>query len=254
MEQMDFDGSSRDLPAVPEEFAGPLPRKVRLYSTDGRNLFAIAVLFLICGAIFTVSYCSEAIKQTRQRAVLRANGSNVVGEVTGFSIGRWAPTVVKYRFVVNGVTYSGRAKEPRNPGPGTALNESDQLLVRYLPSDPEINHPDAWEWSALMGLDSIVFQAFLVTMSILTLTILFRDRKLARDGKAAPGVVTSCTPKDRQFQVEYEFRREDGVLMRGKSGSHDPYQAGARIWILYLPQSPNRNRGYPLPFFEVADQ
>ena len=28
---MGFDGGNRDLPAVPEEFAGPLPRKVRLY-------------------------------------------------------------------------------------------------------------------------------------------------------------------------------------------------------------------------------
>ncbi len=250
---MNPDDPTHSTLMAPRELAGPLPRRARLYSTDGRNLLLIALLFFACGAIFTVSYCAEAIKQTQARAALRSDSAVVAGEVTGFSIGRWAPTVVEYTFTYNGTAYSGKAKEPRSSGPWTAFNESDKIFVRFLPSNPAVNHPAAWEWSALMGLDSIIFQIFLLTMSGVALIVLLRDRKLARDGTPAAGEVVACTPKNRQFQVSYEFCTESGQLIKGESGSRDPYEVGARIWILYIPQNPGRNHSYPLDFFEIAE-
>jgi hypothetical protein len=65
-------------------------------------------------------------------------------------------------------------------------------------------------------------------------------------------MVTSCTPKDRAYRVDYEFRTEGGTLINGHIDSKDSYETGTRIWILYLPQRPQRNHRYPLDFFEVA--
>ncbi|HEU5351052.1 MAG TPA: DUF3592 domain-containing protein [Terracidiphilus sp.] len=250
---MDIDDVNRATAAPPGELVGPLPRKVELCSTDGQTFLGIALLFFVIGVVFAISFSSEAIQQTRQRAILHGAGRDVVGEVTGFSVGRWAPTVVKYQFSFNGKTYFGSAKEPRTTGTGIALKKSDQILVRFLPSNPSINHPETWEWSVLMGLDSLALQVFLFTISVIGIAALMRDRKLARKGKAVSGVVIRCTPRNREFQVEYEFRTEDGFSMRGKCGCADSYEAGARIWILYLPHWPQRNHCYPLAYYCVVD-
>ena len=75
---------------------------------------------------------------------------------------------------------------------------------------------------------------------------------MARDGKAATGVVTKCIPDDRTFDLEYQFFTEDGLLVTGKTDSPDEYCAGARVWILYLPKRPRRNSMYPLSFFDIV--
>jgi hypothetical protein len=90
-------------------------------------------------------------------------------------------------------------------------------------------------------------------MGGLALAVLLRDRKLARHGKFAAGTVTNCARHDRWFRVDYEFRTEDGVLTTGHNDFKDEYGAGARIWILYLPQKPQRNHSYPLSFFSVVE-
>jgi hypothetical protein len=250
---MDLASSDRVALMAPSELAGPLPRTVTLnFDGDARYLLLIVLLFFFGGAIWLGWKGYDDVQQSQHRAVLRSDGREVVGEVTGFSFGRDRPTTVNYRFTVHGVTYSGSADEPRTPGPSTSLNKSDKILVRFLPSNPAINHPDAWEWSAFIGLEYIAFQVFFMAMGGLALAVLWRDRKLAREGKVAEGVVTSCTRKDRSFRVEYEFRTEDGVPVKGSSDSVDEYGASARIWILYLPQRPRRNHIYPLSFFDVA--
>jgi hypothetical protein len=76
---------------------------------------------------------------------------------------------------------------------------------------------------------------------------------LACEGKAVAGRVTKCIPDDRAFDVEYEFITEDGLLMKGKGDSADEYGAGARVWVLYLPQKPQRNSMYPLPYYDVVE-
>jgi hypothetical protein len=174
----------------------------------------------------------------------------VVGKVTGFSIARYAPMGVSYRFLVDGVTYSGEAKEPAG---GTSLEKADEIPIRFLPSNPAINHPDAWEWSPAIGWLYTAGEIFFTAMGGFVFAFFWRDRRLAREGKAAAGVVTSCTRDDRRFDVGYEFCTEDGLPMRGKSDCADEYGVGARVWILYLPQKPRRNQMYPLLFFDVVD-
>jgi hypothetical protein len=158
---------------------------------------------------------------------------------------------VYYTFVIGGTSFSGKAEIPN--GQGIALHESDKISVRFLPSNPAINHPDAWEWSPLMSLVPIIFAIISIGFGGAALAILFRERRLVREGTAVPGIVTGCIRKDRGFQVEYAFRTEQGISIRGKSGSTDQFEAGANVWILYLSKNPRRNHLYPLPDYSVVE-
>src|ERR1700740_196274 len=155
-------------------------------------------------------------------------------------------------FEAAGTSYLGKAEMPNYR---LILHEADPIAVRYLPTDPTVNHPADWEWSGLEIMDLIpeVFMLFLTSVGIVALVALVRDRRLARRGRPAKGMVIDCIPGKSDFRVEYEFRTDDGVPERGHSSSPDEYGAGARVWILYLPQKPQRNSMYPLRYFEVVE-
>lgn len=250
---MDLEASGRGTLAAPSELVGPLPRTVSLnLDGDARYLLAVVLIFFVGGGIVLGWKGYDDVQQFRQRAVLRSDGREVAGEVTGFSYTHNGPTKVKYRFIVHEITYSGSAAEPSTWGPGTSLHKSDTILVRFLPSNPAVNHPDAWEWSVYIGLVPVAFQLFFWIIGTLSLVVLYRDRKLAREGKAAAATVTSCTLSDKLFRIEYEFRTEDGASVQGKGDKNEKHELGKQIWILYLPKRPRRNQIYPLPFFDVA--
>jgi len=239
------------MAAAPSELTGGFPRKVRLNdSPDAKYLLTVVLVFFLGGLIILGWWGYDEFKQFHQRAVLRIDSRVVIGQVTGFSIARNAPIGVSYRFVVDGVTYSGEAKEPEE---GTSLEKADKLPIRFLPSDPSINHPNAWEWSPAIGWIFTASEIFFTSMGGLAFAFLWRDRRLAREGEPAAGTVTKCIPDERRFDVEYEFFTEDGLRMNGKSDCADEYGAGARVWILYLPKKPRRNQMYPLSFFEVVE-
>ena len=62
------------------------------------------------------------------------------------------------------------------------LHEADPIAVRYLPSDPTVNHPADWEWSGLEIMDLIpeVFMLFFTSVGVIALVALFRNRRLGR--------------------------------------------------------------------------
>jgi hypothetical protein len=252
---MEYEASNYTLSTMPSELTGPLPRRVELSLSegDGRYLLLIVLVFFVGGLIFLGWKGFDDVRQFQERSLLRGDAREVAGQVTGYSFGRYSPKSVNYSFTVNGVTYSGEALEPASPEPGTSFDKGDNILIRFLPSNPAINHPGAWEWSPLSGWYFVVGQIFFTSMGGLALAFLLRDRRLARQGRVALGIVTTCTRDDRLFRVDYEFRTEDGVLATGHNDFKDEYGAGARIWILYLPQNPQRNHSYPLSFFSVVE-
>jgi hypothetical protein len=76
------------------------------------------------------------------RSTLRKAGVDVSGEITGIEPVPKALDEVDYTFNVNGRTFSGKAPVPARVERN--LYESGPLMVRYLPSDPAVNHPAAW--------------------------------------------------------------------------------------------------------------
>lgn len=251
---MDTEASSHAIPEFPSELVGPLPRKVEMdFDGDARYALVVVVLFFVPGLIFLGWKGYDYVKQFQQRDQLRGDVREVVGTVTGFSFGRYSPISVNYRFTVNGMTYSGEALEPGSPGQGASLSKGGDISIRFLPSNPAINHPDAWEWSPAIGWYFVVGEVFFTSIGGLALAFLLRDRRLARYGKASEGVVTGCARNDRWFRVSYEFRTESGVLIKGHDDFKDEYGVGARIWILYLPRKPQRNHRYPLSLYAIVE-
>src|SRR5215469_3302853 len=93
----------------------------------------------------------DHVQQFKHRALLRCYGRDVIGEVTGFSFGRYTPMSVVYSFTVNGATYFGKALERENPGVGTSLDKGDKILVRCLIAFPSGSGPNArLHWAALL--------------------------------------------------------------------------------------------------------
>ena len=237
---------------MPEELTGPIPRPVTLdIAGNARGLCAIVLLFFFGGSLWLGWKGYDDFQQMKQRAALRADIHVVTGIVIGFPSGR-GPSKVRYRFTFNGATYSNEVEEQRFHDPSEALHIDDQILIRFLPANPTVNHPDAWEWSPTIEIEYVVFAVFFWAIGGVVLIFLLRNRTLARFGKAAAGVVLGCTRDGRLFQVEYEFRPEGGVSMRGKTSGPQEHEVGSTIWILYLRQNPRRNSRYPLDFFEVA--
>jgi hypothetical protein len=217
---------------------------------DGVKFGIIAVSLLALVAVSSLWFCADAIKQIKQRAVLQREGREVVGEITRQRSGsRISVPSVSYTFTVNGTAFSGWAQMPQNLV--GSLRESDHILVRFLPANPAINHPDAWEWSVLLNLESIVFMIFFAIMGSVVMVILSRERRLASEGMPSVGVVTICAPKDRTFWVKYDFSTEVGRSIKGSGYSSSRQEIGASICVLYLPQNPRRNHPYPLPNFRV---
>jgi hypothetical protein len=248
---MDLAASGRAELAAPLELGGPLPRTVMLnLDGDARYLLIIVLLFFVGGGIWLGWKGYDDVLQFKNGALLRSNGRNVVGEVTGFSRPSHGPTSVHYKFAFDGVNYFGAAEEPEAK-PETSLNKADKIFVRFLPSNPAVNHPCAWEWSLATGWVWVAFQVFFWGVGGIALVFLCRDRTLARKGNVATGIVTNCVPTDRSFHIEYEFRTADGTPMKGNTDRKEQHERGTRVWILYMPQRPRRNDLYPLLLFDV---
>jgi len=235
----------------PSKLSGSLPRKVQLNSENAPAMIAAIALCLGIGGIAFGFECYSDLQEMSQRTILQQQGRDAVGTVSATHAGHGSPTV-SYAFKVNDGYYSGKAELPNYH---LIFHESDPIAVRYLPTDPTVNHPADWEWSGLITMDLIpqAFMLLFVIGGIILLVVLFRDRKLAREGRKAKGVVKDCNPDKAQFRVEYEFHTDDGLPVMGHASVPDEYGAGARVWILYLPQKPQRNSMYPLRYFEVAE-
>lgn len=149
---------------------------------NGRNRVALAVVVALClglGGLITGNFCFEIHKQIQQRAILRQEGRDAAGIVTATHAGHGSP-IVTYAFKANGLNYSGKAEILNYR---LVLHKSDSIDIRYLPTDPTVNHPADWEWSGFEIMDLIpeVFMLFFTSVGVAALIALIRNRRLAPD-------------------------------------------------------------------------
>jgi hypothetical protein len=238
---------SQAIPDIPPELSTPLPRRIRL-STGTQ--FTLIVCVLVIGLTVVVGgwFCKYVVHQMEQRSDLRQNGAEVQGEITFLKrVGRGSD-VVRYTFNQNGETVSGNAQVP--PELMQKLRESNFIAVKYLPSNPAINHPAAWEWSLLSNWPAIFVLMVYLPVGVFPLRI-YRQRRLLAWGKPVVGVVTKCAPVKGTFSIEYEFHAENGIPVNGSGYSRIRQEIGANVWVLFMPQKPGRNLTYPVPGYVV---
>lgn len=244
---MNAEVSNRANSQIPQELTGPVPRNVQLRAGGKQGLTILAFVLLVAGVIFVAWNGFDTVQQFKLRAALRASGQLATGTVLLVMQTRlW--TTLHYTFAVNGVGYSGRSDLPD----GVQLNKSDKIDIRYLPSNPAMNHPADWEWSEWDVLQPIILAFIFIAIFARLHSYLRRERTLAREGIPAEGVVGSCTRNRNGLRVAYEFRTERGERIFGSSDCKGVLQPGQSIWILYQPGDPTKNRSYPLSEYDIV--
>ena len=247
---MDENLLSQTIRNIPPELSGSVPRKVGF--SERSRLMPVVIALLIGATVISWSlYCNHMANQIRQRSVLRTEGAEAQAEITYLKRAGRGPDVVKYTFTANGQNVFGMADVP--PGLVQNLKESNFLTVRYLPSNPTINHPTAWEWSLSSEWLLIVMLMCPLILCITTLPGAYRDRQLLVWGAPVTGTVTKCTGTRAAYLLEYEFRTETGELVKGSGEALGRQEVGALIWILFLAQNPRRSRPYPLSDYCVKE-
>jgi len=251
---------------IPSELAGPVPRKVRATGSGAYLIFlaSISLIFAVTAGLWAVI---NTVQQADHRAALRSNSSIAVGRGTSIRRGK-NMVVVFYTFNVNGRLYAGKADAPWQLE-DKVERSFNTLPVRYVPANPDVNHPAAWEWSLFywipLSTDLVHLPEFSREFNWLTAALisgvfgiplfvaLCEQRKLLVEGTPVLGVVTKCTRGSRgSYSVEYEFRTENGNITKGRSSaSHQ--EVGASICVLYSCPNPRRSRPYSSFIYRVAE-
>ena|ERR1019366_7570994 len=214
-----------------------IPRKARF--DDGIIDALVFTLFFFLLWLIPVGFRANDFHKFD---VLRRQGHEANGEVTKSYTVR-GNVDVGYRFYVDGVFYSGRAKmiaddyKVQSPG--------EKILIRYLPNDPRVNQPINWVWFSAWELPYYLLGLGLLAGAAALLVAGWRKRQLARMGIVVEGRVTGCAPNRSRFTTYYEFTTEDNVWMEGSAGMSEECKAGMSIPIMYLRSNPKRNDCYP---------
>lgn len=240
-QKLDRDFPPIDLASIPRELTGPVPRRLRLSKNGNRMAAAAAVMFAL-GVFSTLWIGVDRVQHLLHRAALRRDGRETVGEITRvWSASRSMKTKVSYIFAVNGVSFVGEELVPHQLA--ASLRNSDPLPIRYLPANPAVNHPAAWEWS--VDSDTFVAPILSTALVLFLFTALRLERRVVADGLPAVGEITKCARARGGFSVNFDFRTRDGRVTKGSGWSQGRREIGERVCVLYLPQDPKRNLSYP---------
>lgn len=237
---------------TPSELNGPLPRRARI---TGRGIMmrAMSAIFLAVGVAAAVWLGWRGKQLIEHRDALRRDGIEVQGRVTrAWSSGKSNSTHnVSYTFEANGAGYSGESQVPRAEFRNVWAART--LAIRYLPANPEVNHPAAWEEPDSSAWVPLIAPALLLTVSILLLYQLRLERQLILSGFPAIATVTRCSRRKSGWSIGFEFRTQTGIEARGVGWSAIARENGDRICVLYLPENPRRSQPYPVLNYRVGE-
>jgi hypothetical protein len=238
--------------APPRELTRALPRETQL---TGRGKFmTIMAWMLLIAAIPLYVWMHNQEAQTKAHSeLLRTQGQEATGEIMRlWRRDRGRVPMVGYAFTANGVRLAGEASVPSAMWP--SIQKAGFLPVRYVPSNPAINHPAAWEASTPPDWMAFLVPAMLVAGGGLLLWKIHRQSQLAAEGTPAAGVVTRCFRVKSGWMVRYQFRLKDGTVASGRDQIYRKLEAGAPVCVLYRSENPRRNQLYPTCMYRVVTQ
>jgi hypothetical protein len=210
-------------------------------------------LFFGIGVAGVVTTVKNALHNAAIRDALRDRGSETPGQVTDVWTARHR---VYYSFSVDGTTFTGKSSDvPMDSS--RSLHQGDSLLIRYIPANPNINHPAAWEGSPYSVLWALLFLATPMFMSLMLVRRFPVQRRLAMTGIAVRGCIAKTEwngPRRGQRYANYTFRNlsTDEVEI-GSCPNDNIYGTDSTCWVLYMPTNPRRSEIYPFPidFFRI---
>jgi hypothetical protein len=251
---VDREGVFDESNSFPAELMSPTPRSVRLSGTGWLNLLA-ATLFFVLGVAGGVTIVKYVLHEAAAQNALRHHGDEALGQITEMWTKRSVPHI-SYSFSVDGVRFSGNSVVPTTRS--RSQNRGDSLPIRYIPADPNINHPAAWEDSPYSALWMLPFPAAIAFCGLMLIRRFPVQRQLAMKGIAVRGRISRTDwngPSKGQRYASYTFRNANNDEVEvGSCPSDYIYKAEVNCWVLYLPTNPKRNEIYPFPieFFRVT--
>jgi hypothetical protein len=236
---------------APRELTRALPRETAM---TGRALFtAVFAAMLLLSSIPVILKLRSNNQHDAARAeALRTQGREASGEIVAL----WRKSdkshtpMVTYLFTANGVRLRGDSSVPGEFW--EKIRKAGFLPIRYLPSDPSVNHPVAWDPPVEPAWLPFLLPALLAGLGTGLLINLRRHAEVAAEGVPAVGVVTKCFRVKGGWAVRYQFRMKDGTAGKGSSQVQRRVEIGANICVLYLPQNPRRNQMYPMCMYRVT--
>jgi hypothetical protein len=228
------------------------PRPVRLTGA-GKAVLRVAVALFVGALAAGIALEFVASREAEAQRLLQEQGVNTEGRITRLwrSRGEDKQPWVAYRFTAQGHVYERRAKAPlriwRN------LQVGSDLPVRYLPSNPVLNHPCDWQQKPMPAWIPYLVAAGLAVPGRLVMLGIRSQRRLLAEGRPAPALVTRHTQTQHGKTIHYEFPVLSGAIAKGRSGpTRKPPAPGATICVLYEPENPRRNAPYPLSLVKPA--
>ena len=245
------DSTDSALSIIHDDLTENVPRKTRPNGNGVKGGF-VALILLLLFLISGFQIGKGAVQEIRKRVELRDSGIEITGEVSRkWNEGRSLTPHISYTFKVDGQIIAGESEIP--DGLEHSLRESNTLPIRYLPEDPAVNQPAQWEWSALAHWETFLVPiVFFAAPGIAIVLVLQRNRKLVAKGTPTAGVVAKCSAGGRiGFQVKYEFRTKEDIVIAGTGWSEEPREPGAKVCVIYSAEHPNRNQLYPSMYFQA---
>lgn len=250
---MDREGIPEESSDFPAELMGPTPRSVRLSGTGWLNLLA-AALFFALGVAGAVAIVKQVLHDAAARNALRDQGGEAMGRVTETWTRRSVPHI-SYSFSIDGTWFTGNSEVPT--ASSRSLHRGDSFPIRYIPANPNINHPVGWEDSPYSTLWILYLPATIAFVGLMFVRRFPVQRQLAMKGVAVRGCIAKTErngPSKGQRYANYTFRNANNDEVEiGSCPSDYIYSADLACWVLYLPTNPKRNEIYPFPieFFRV---
>jgi Protein of unknown function (DUF3592) len=234
---------------LPPPLTNSRPRDVRL-TAAGRSLVVVAVLLFVAAIGAFIGLSQLAIRQADAGRALVERGVTATGEVTRLWSSGDDRRRVNYRFIVEGRSYEGHVRVPDERR--RSLQVGSALAVRYVPTDPGINDLGGIPRTGVPVILPYVVAVALVVAGGLCLFAIHRQRRLLSEGRAAPGLVTGhnrhrTSHGSTHSSMTYDFPLLSGGVASGTGRtSKAPPVVGSVICVVYDPESPDRNKLYPL--------
>lgn len=235
----------------PGEIAGQGPRAVRL--TGCGIALMILSLLMFAGAIAVDVFLSrKAARESATRAALDSGSVETQATVTRHwrTGGKSDTPMIAYRFEHGGRIYHGSTSVPR--AMWSELQMGSPIAVRFVPTEPEINHPSDWAVEVMPRWTPVGVASIFALTGVLPMIMVRRQTRLLSDGRAAPARVTGFRRVKQAYTILYEFPLPGGGTRKGRGGRVriEP-QTGSLVTVLYDPENPKRNAPYPLELARI---
>ena len=218
----------------------------------GIALLVVAGAMLLGAVAAGIGLGTTARRQAEDHHLLQEQGVNTDARITRVwrSSDKDQQHLVSYRFTVEEREYVARKKVPTQIW--QTLKAGSSLPVRFLPSNPKVNHPIEWDETPMPNWVPYLVSGELAVIAVILAMLLRKQVRLLTEGRPAPGIVTGQRRTKDGTVIRYEFTLLNGATAKGRGQSRRPPAIGNPVCVLYDPENPRRNAPYPLSLVKLT--